>query len=298
MYTTINEADLYYEVHGDDTDPAILSLHGGPGISDHKKGKEAFKPLTDEYRLVVYDHRGCGASELTPPYTNEQYADDAEALCEHLDLDPVVFIGGSYGGFIAQEHALKYPGRAEGIVLRDTAPSSAYEAQALENAREQFPELSAAELDVPNISQEEFMDVMEGTVDSDAEFRRIFHGMMPLYAPSIENFDAEATREGIKEMDFHHETHNAFFSEEYPKMDYSDRLPDIELPVLVTVGRHDWITPPAAATELDSLLPDSDLVVFESSGHSPNLDQQDQYLQRVREFFENIGFDSPEASAA
>lgn len=298
MYATINGADLYYEVHGDETDPAILSLHGGPGIGDHQKGMDAFEPLTDEYQLVVYDHRGCGASELTPPYTNEQYADDAEALCEHLDLDPVVLIGGSYGGFIAQEHALAYPERCEGIVLRDTAPSSSYEAQALENAREQFPELSAAALDVPDISREEFMDVMEGTVDSDADFRRIFHGMMPLYAPSIEQFDAEATREAIEEMDFHHETHNAFFSDEYPEMDYSDRLSEIDLPVLVTVGRHDWITPPAAATELDRLLPDSALVVFESSGHSPNLDQQDQYLQRVREFFETIGFGSTEGGAS
>lgn len=295
MYAEINDAELYYEVHGDESDPAVLSLHGGPGIGDHGKGLEAFEPLTDNYRLVVYDHRGCGESSLTKPYSNEQYAEDAEALREHLDIGEIAIIGGSYGGFITQEYLSRYREHAAGAVLRDTAATPAFEEAAQENAAETFPELKERDLDVPDITWEEFTKVMDGNVDSDEQFSRVFHGMLPLYAPSLDEFDAEAARESIEDRNFHHETHNVMFTEAYPNMDYTDDLPGIDVPVLVTVGRHDWITPPEAAVEIADLLPDSRLVVFESSGHSPNLEQQDQYIDRVREFFDEIGFGDPDA---
>jgi proline iminopeptidase len=288
MYATINGAELYYEDLGNSDAPAIVVLHGGPGIGDHAKGKEAFEALAEEYRLIVYDHRGCGQSSLTPPYSNEQYAKDAEGLREYLGIEELVLIGGSYGGFIAQEFAIRYPEHLAGLVLRDTAPSSEYDSRSVENARERWPDIEERDLDVPAITWEEFERVMNGDVHSDTEFERIFHGMAPLYAPSLEAFDAEAAREATAAHRFHHETHNAMFTEAYPNMDYTADLPFIEVPALVTVGRHDWITPPAASEEIAELLPDARLLIFEDSGHSPNLDQQKEYLDRVREFLGEI----------
>ena len=291
MYAEVNNAELYYELLGDPEDPTILSLHGGPGISDHSKGKQAFEPLTDQYSLLVYDHRGCGDSSLTPPYSNEQYARDAEALRETLELGDVVLIGGSYGGFITQEYASRFPEHLNGFVLRDTAPTSEYEENAWENARSKWPQLREMDLGVPKITWDEFSRVMEGAVNSDEEFERVFHGMAPLYAPSLESFDeaaAEAAAEATESRNFHHETHNVMFTEAYPNMDYRDALTEIREPALVTVGRHDWITPPSASKEIADRLPNAELVIFERSGHSPNLDQQEQYLDRVREFLASI----------
>lgn len=292
MRADIDGAELYYEVHGPDDAPAIVSLHGGPGISDHAKGKEAFEPLTDDYRLVVYDHRGCGQSSLTPPYSNEQYARDCRGLVEHLGLDEVVLVGGSYGGFITQEYAVRFGDdeRLKGIILRDTAASHEYERNAWENAEESWDAMKARNFDVPDITWEEFTRVMEGDVASDEEFERIWLGMLPLYAPSLDDVDVEGMKAATAERDFHHETHNEMFTHAYPNMDYTPDLPDVDVPALVTVGRHDWITPPEASVEIADLLPDSRLVVFESSGHSPNLDQQTAYLSRFREFLAEIGY--------
>ena len=286
----VNGAELYYEIHGEENDRTLLSFHGGPGISDHEKAKRAFGPLTDEYRLVVYDHRGCGDSSLTPPYTNSQYADDAEALREYLDLGEIVVIGGSYGGFIAQEYAIKYPNNLAGVILRDTAAHGGHRDRAREIAESRFGELADADVDAPELSQEAFDRVMEGDVRSNAEFRETYHGMAPLYAPSLEEFDAAATKESIENRQFHYETHNAMFSHEHPNMDYRSELTDVEVPVLVTVGRHDWIVPVEYSEELVELLPNAELEVFEESGHSPNLDQQEAYLDRVRSFLSDIGF--------
>lgn len=292
MEAEINGADLYYEVHGPDDAPAIVTLHGGPGISDHRKAAEAFELLTDDYRLVVYDHRGCGESSLTPPFTNEQYAKDCRALIQHLGLDEVVLVGGSYGGFITQEYAIRYGDDAHlrGIILRDTAASHEYEQNAWENAEASWDAMQAREFDLPDITWKEFSRVMEGDVASDEEFERVWLGMLPLYAPSLDEFDEEAAREATEAREFHHETHNAMFTHAYPNMDYTADLPDVNVPALVTVGRHDWITPPEASAEIAELLPDARLVVFENSGHSPNLDQQDEFIAIVREFLADLEF--------
>lgn len=286
----VDGAELYYEMAGPEDAPAILALHGGPGIGDGRKPKRAFEPLAGEYRLVVPDHRGCGRSAGVPPYTNERFARDVEALREHLGPAEVVLIGGSYGGFVALEYASRWPDRLAGIVLRDTAASSEYDRRARERARERLPELRAADLDVPAITEVELDRVMDGEVRSEEEFRRVFHGMAPLYAPDLESFDAAAARERIDDLRFRHETHNRVFSEVFPEMDYTDRLPGIDVPALVTVGRHDWITPVEASEELAELLTDARLEVFEDSGHDPHLDRREAYLRRVRAFLDEIGF--------
>ena len=202
--------------------PPLSHYTAGQRSAITRRAKQAFEPLTDEYCLVVYDHRGCGQSSLTPPYSNEQYARDAEGLREHLGLDVVVFIGGSYGGFIAREYTIRYPEHLTGVILRDIAPSGEYDSRSVENARRRWPAMEASDLDVPTITWEEFERVMDGDVRSDEEFRRVFHGMAPLYAPSLDEFDAEAAREATETRSFHHETHNTMFTEAYPNMNYTD----------------------------------------------------------------------------
>lgn len=289
-YAEINGATIAYEVLGAEHDRTVVALHGGPGIGDRRKPRDAFASLAEDYRLVVPDHRGCGQSSPTPPYTNEQFAADVEGLRRHLDLGEVVLVGGSYGGFVTQEYAVRYPEQLAGFVLRDTAATGEYDRQARELARERLPGMRARDLDVPAITEAELDRVMDGQVASDAEFERLFHGMAPLYAPDLDAFDADAAAERIAEMRFHHGTHNAVFSTEFPAMDYTDDLPAIDVPALVTVGRHDWITPVEASEEIADLLPDACLEIFEESGHNPHLDQSEAYLALVREFFEEIGF--------
>lgn len=290
MQLELNGAELHVETRGDPDDPAVLALHGGPGISDGRKSIRGFEPIAADHYLVAPDYRGCGRSELIGPYTNEQFAADVEALRADLGLGDVVLVGGSYGGFITQQYAIDYPDHLRGFVLRDTAATPEYDRKAREIARERLPEVKARGIDVPHITEAELDHVMDGTVRSDAEFRRLFHGMLPLYAPSLDEFDAEAAAERIDDLHFHHETHNAMFSEVFPEMDYTDDLPAVDVPALVTVGRHDWITPPEASEEIAELLPNARLEIFEESGHNPHFDQREAYMTRVEAFFDELGY--------
>jgi len=289
MELAINGATLHVESLGDPHDPAILALHGGPGISDGRKSIRGFAPLAADHYLVAPDHRGCGRSSLTPPFTNEQFAADVAALGRDLGLGDVVLIGGSYGGFITQQFVIDYPDHLQGFVLRDTAATPAYDREARATARERLPEVRDRDIDVPHITETELARVMEGDVRSDEEFRRLFHGMLPLYAPSLDEFDAADAAEKVEALQFHHETHNQVFSEVFPEMNYTNDLPDVEAPALVTAGRHDWITPPAASEEIAELLPNARLELFEESGHNPHFDQREPYMSEVESFLQEIG---------
>jgi proline iminopeptidase len=64
----------------------------------------------------------------------------------------------------------------------------------------------------------------------------------------------------------------------------TEKLSRISCPTLITVGRHDWITPVEASEELARHIPGAELIVFEKSGHSPQIEERDSWLSAVRQF--------------
>lgn len=56
--------------------------------------------------------------------------------------------------------------------------------------------------------------------------------------------------------------HNYAFGVNLPDYDLTDQLPSINCLTLVTVGRHDWITPVAEAEKIAAAVPGAQLVVF------------------------------------
>lgn len=269
----VNGVRLVYDDSGkgDGQKVAIVTLHGGPGMSSRAGDWAAFQPLTDTYRLISYDQRGNGESEDGEPYSHAQFVDDLEALRTGLNLGKIVVLGGSYGGFLALEYALAYPQNLHAVILRDTAASNRFQDTSKRRALEsEFP------------MDEETLDrLFSGQIRDNDDFRASFAMIQPLY--TVER-DLSAEAERLALIPFRYETHNWAFSRNQPNYDLVDRLPGITVPVLVTVGRHDWITPLEASEELASHLLKGELVVFERSGHSPQLEEQSLYLQTVRAF--------------
>jgi proline iminopeptidase len=63
----------------------------------------------------------------------------------------------------------------------------------------------------------------------------------------------------------------------------TSRLHEISVPTLFLCGRYDEMTPEAVQW-YQSLLPGSELVIFEQSAHLPHLEEGEKYLQAVRDF--------------
>ena len=277
MFVTINGVELFVDVQGEG--PPIIAHHGGPGMGSHANARAAFAPLADTYQVVSFDARGSGRSGAAPPYTHAQWVADLDALRDHLGFERFIMTGGSYGGYIALEYTLAHPERVTHLVLRDTAASHAYEAQAKATALARAAEF-------PDINEADLGRIFAGEMKDDNDFRRVFATIAPLYTAS---HDPGRTADWLERITFRAETHNAAFSQNIPKFDLTERLGEIAVPTLVIVGRHDWITPLEASQELAAGIPNAELVVFENSGHSPQQEEHERFVEVVRDFLRRTG---------
>lgn len=91
---------------------------------DHRSDFAIYGKLGDQLRVLSFDFRGHGQSSLTKPYTFEQIVDDIEGMRKHFAGDnKAIICGGSFGGFLAQQYAIKYAPHVSHLILRGTAPS-------------------------------------------------------------------------------------------------------------------------------------------------------------------------------
>jgi len=109
------EIELDYERSGEG--PPLLMIMGMSGTALHW-GEPFLEALRPHFEVIVYDHRGVGASSrLEGPLTIARLARDAAGLIAALELDPAHVLGISMGGMIAQELALAHPEQVQTLTL-------------------------------------------------------------------------------------------------------------------------------------------------------------------------------------
>ncbi|MHB8529109.1 MAG: alpha/beta fold hydrolase, partial [Caulobacteraceae bacterium] len=95
--------------------PLLVLIHGGE--ADRSSFAPVLPALAARFTCVAYDQRDTGETKNPPSaYAVADLADDAAALIERLGGRAHVW-GGSFGGMIAQELALRHPERVEALVL-------------------------------------------------------------------------------------------------------------------------------------------------------------------------------------
>ena len=98
---SVGAVELDYERSG--AGPPLLMIMGRSGTYAHW-GEPFLELLRRDFELIVYDHRGVGAStRLDGPVTIREMARDAAGLLGALELDSAHVLGISMGGMIAQE---------------------------------------------------------------------------------------------------------------------------------------------------------------------------------------------------
>ncbi|TDE14346.1 alpha/beta fold hydrolase [Jiangella asiatica] len=274
---TINGARIVIEELGPVEAPALVVHHGAPGLGSRSEPLRSFGPFADACRIVTFDARGSGSSSDDGPFSHEQWVADIEEIRDRLDLGDIVMAGGSYGGFLAMEYTLAHPERVRALVLRDTAADTSHDHLAVERARA---------FDVVTIDPWAIERIGTGNFADNAEFERYWRAILPLYD---HHYDPAAVERKAAATQYHYATHNHAFGVNMPRYDLTGRLPEITCPVLVAVGRHDWRTPVPASQLIAERVVDGRLVVFEHSGHSPQLEEPELFQATVREFLHDVG---------
>ena len=117
------------ELPGPPGAPTLLLLHGWTASAD-LNWFTSYEALGRDYRVLALDHRGHGRGiRSSRPFRLSDCADDAAALVAELGCGPVIAVGYSMGGPVAQLLWRRHPDAVRGLVLCATARTFAGSAQ-------------------------------------------------------------------------------------------------------------------------------------------------------------------------
>jgi proline iminopeptidase len=282
MWAKIRDTEIYFDVEGAGLvvvgdrmreKPVAFLVHGGPGV-DHTSFKPALSPLSRKMQLVYFDHRGQGRSARGPKesYTLDNNVEDMEALRRYLGLDKIVVIGGSYGGMVALTYASRYPAQVSHLIVMVTVADARFLTRAQEILAERGTEAQKA------IAQR----LWDGNFEHEDQLREYFQVTRTLYSVTAKPDDPppKAWNRSILSPD----AINVAFGGFLRTYDIRSQLPQITAPTLIIGARHDWICPPEFSEEIAQLIPNSDLRIFENSGHSIRADEPEALLDAIAGF--------------
>lgn len=270
-----NGTDLFAEEFGPERAPAALLLSGGPGCS-HEYMNPIGDRFSDRLRSFALDTRGWGRSGRPDPRTvsHASAVADYDAVRAALGLEKWILVGHSYGGFLGLEYALAYPDRLAGLVL--IGSGSAMDmghlvAQNVDRLEGKYPRAVRA-----------FASGWHAGGDAayDAHMREI----LPLF---FKDFDAKVAAPLLESRFSAHAAHE--WGHALGGYDVTDRLGEIRCPTLVIDGIHDFILPPAQQRRLHEGIPGSTLVMLDSSGHFPFLEDPVGFDAALRGWLDAAG---------
>ncbi len=268
----IRDVSLFVKVMGQG--PPLLLMHGGPGL-DHTT-LASLEPLADRFTLVFYDHRCNGRSTgEVETMTWENLTADADALRQHLGFETWAVLGHSFGGMVALEYALRYPGRLTHLLLLDTCGDARW-------AQHNAPEVLAR----------------RGYGDATVRAaRRFYSGRLTpeeVRPTVLRFFRAYFYRFNLRSLPgallsgfrlrMRPETY--VFGSRVLQTGWTvmDRLHEIGAPTLVLAGRHDFLFPPEHQAILADRLRDARLEIVERAGHSPHVERPAVVMEIIGRF--------------
>ncbi|WP_292375821.1 proline iminopeptidase-family hydrolase [Methanosarcina sp. UBA411] len=283
-YIPVTGGKIWYKIVGANRKKIpLLVLHGGPGAPhDYLEPLEA---LSDERPVIFYDQLGCGNSDKPSDkflWTVERFVSELEQVRSYLGLDKMHLLGQSWGTMLAVDFILvKKPKGVMSLILSGPCLSSSRFAS---DQKLYLLELSDALQKTINESE------MSGCFDS----KEYQDAMMVYYKIHVCRLDPwpDCLNRTLEKLG--HEVYEQMWGpseftltgclKNYERVDL---LKEISVPTLFTCGCYDEATPSSTAY-YHSMLPGSEIVIFEGASHEHHLEKIGEYLEVVRNFINKI----------
>lgn len=262
----LEEAEIYYETHGEGQPMVFLSETACDG--------EVWKifqvpEFSRDHRVIIHDYRGTGrSSKPSMDYTTKMFCDDAVALMDHLHAENAVIVGHSMGGRVAQLLALDHPEKVNKLILASTGAH--------------YPKTKGLPLKICQEMIEWGYEKYERNHSILVGFTEEFAGQHP---DRVEHY-LKVRMQNLCPVEFYLRHLLARQSH-----DTSDRLKDIRQPALILVGEDDRnmtseINHRMSSEILANGIPNSKLVVLPKERHSYFFANPDAAHKIIRDFIQ------------
>lgn len=261
---TVNKHTVSYTDEGPDNAPVIILIHGFP-LNKSMWNKQV-DVLIETYRVIVYDVRGHGSSTAgTDNFSIELFVSDLLGLMDILKIETAMLCGLSMGGYIALNAVVHFPKRFVGLILCDT------------NCFADAPE-----------AKEKRMISIESIEKYGVE-NYVNESIKKLFAP--ESFVTNKEKiEVVKAMIM--ETSVQSLSSTLialsKRKETCAKLYQINIPVLILVGKEDQITPPDVARLMQKNIKGSILKIIEHAGHLSNIENSYDFNGQLGKFLSSV----------
>ena len=244
----------YHRVTGPEDSPALV-LSNSLGATLEMWRPQA-RPLARKFRLIRYDTRGHGGSEMPEgPYTIEDVGRDVLDLLDDLGIEQAHFAGLSLGGMTGQWLAINAPERIDKLVLLATSPKMVPAEMWVDRAK--------------TVREQGTEAIVDGT------FERWF---TEAYRSEHDLSDWRAMFVGVPDEGY------ASCCSIIEQMDLTDGLPHVKASTLVIAGAQDPSAPPEDhAAVIAGAIPHAQLEILDPAAHLLNVERADDVTQLIRE---------------
>ena len=212
------------------------------------------------YPSHAWDQPGYGKSAIVEPYDLEQVSAALARLIESLGGEPVVLIGHSMGGFVAQETYARHPQLVKALVLCFTSPAFA---GGTSEFTKQFLAARIGPLDQGK-TMAEIAAKLIPTMGSNSKLaERIMAGVPP-----------DTYRKAVRLL---------------TTFDRRKELADIKVPALLVAGSEDKTAPPSVMEKMASKIPGAEYVLMPDCGHLGPMDRPEAFNAILLDFLKRHG---------
>ena len=208
------------------------------------------------YRLIAYDRRGWGRSEIvaTGPQPGTG-ADDLQALMDHLKIDRFHLVATAAGSSVSLDYAVSFPQRLRSLVMANGALGGFEDKDYQELGRRiRSPQLDALPPELRELGPSYRASNPEGT--------RRWIELERMSRPGGSTAQPQSVRNRIM----------------------TSVLENIKVPVLLITGDADLLAPPPLLRFVAARLKNSESLIIPEAGHSAYWEQPEIFNRAVLEF--------------
>jgi proline iminopeptidase len=286
----VNGTRLFVDDRGEASAPALLYIHGGPGLGCYDFMHCQGDALSRTLRVVGVDQRGVLRSDPLPPgapVTVDALIDDFEQLRIQLGLSRWAILGHSAGGGYAIDYATLHPDSVTAAVFdcpcwdcdltdRYRLPVAARRLLALGRVEEARACTALANKPTRITAEDTSWRVMQALGES---YQELFFSS----PEAALRYDAILDGSGLTAEQWDRgSSHLSLLADMYrPKLDL---LANLTQPSLLLHGREDLVIPPSVVERFRQTVEGGRVHTFESSGHFAYLEQTVEYSDVVTDF--------------